>query len=224
MLKNYFKTTWRNLVKDRRFTLLNLLGLSTGLACTLLIYLWVTDELQMDKFHQNDPRLYQVMENRVQGPNIWTAQSAPAPEADALAKEMPEVQYTVATVDAYNTTLTSFPEKDIKSNGLYAGPDFFHVFSYNLIRGNPGQVLTGKNAIVLSDLLARRLFGTTENLIGKNRAVSSTSSPIPSPGSLPRRASIPPNNSILSSRSSTTKTRRTIVPVGTTPSAPPILS
>ena len=54
MFKNYFKITWRNLAKDRRFTLLNLLGLSTGLACTLLIYLWVTDELQMDKFHQHD--------------------------------------------------------------------------------------------------------------------------------------------------------------------------
>jgi putative ABC transport system permease protein len=178
--KNFFKTTWRNLAKDRRFTVLNLLGLSTGLACTLLIYLWVTDELQMDKFHQNDARLYQVMENRVQGPRIWTAPSAPAPEAEALAKEMPEVQYAVATVGAENTTLSATPaalyaspaapsttEKDIKSNGLYAGADFFHVFSYNLTQGNPGQVLADKNAIVLSDLLARRLFGTTENLIGK---------------------------------------------------------
>jgi putative ABC transport system permease protein len=169
--KSYFKTTWRNLAKDRLFTLLNLLGLSTGLACALLIYLWVTDELQMDKFHQNDTRLYQVMENRVQGPNIWTAPSAPAPEADALANEMPEVEYAVATVDPGINTLSvgngSAPEKDIKSNGLYAGADFFHVFSYNLIDGNPGQVLTDKKAIVLSDLLARRLFGTTENIIGK---------------------------------------------------------
>jgi putative ABC transport system permease protein len=176
MFKNYFKTTWRNLAKDRRFALLNLLGLSTGLACTLLIYLWVTDELQMDKFHQNDARLYQVMENRIQGPNIWTAPSAPAPEADALAKEMPEVQYAVATIEAEMSTLSvgndsapesSTPERDIKSNGLYAGVDFFHVFSYKLIHGNPGQVLADKKAIVLSDLLARRLFGTTENLIGK---------------------------------------------------------
>jgi putative ABC transport system permease protein len=171
MLNNYFKTTWRNFAKDRRFTLLNLLGLSTGLACTLLIYLWVTDELQMDKFHQNDTRLYQVKENRVQGPNIWTAQSAPAPEADALAKEMPEVQYAVATIGPVTYTLSignsSTDLKDIKCNGLYAGPDFFHVFSYNLIHGNPGRVLTDNKAIVLSDSLARRLFGTTENLIGK---------------------------------------------------------
>jgi putative ABC transport system permease protein len=165
--KHYFNTTWRHLVKDRRFTLLNLLGLSTGLACALLIYLWVTDEWQMDKFHKNDARLYQVMENRIQGPNIWTAQSAPAPEADALANEMPEVEYAVSVVSAGKTAVTSTPEITIKSNGLYAGADFFHVFSYSLIQGNPAQVLGDKKGIVLSDLLAKRLFGTTENLIGK---------------------------------------------------------
>jgi putative ABC transport system permease protein len=176
MFKNYFKITWRTLAKDRRFTLLNLLGLSTGLACTLLIYLWVTDELQMDKFHQNGEQLYQVMENRVQGSNIWTAQSSPAPEADALAKEMPEVQYAVSTITfgADNSTLsvpstgpTASTDKNIKSRGLYAGPNFFRVFSYGLTQGNPAQVLTDKSSIVISDLLARRLFGTTENLIGK---------------------------------------------------------
>ena len=177
MFKNYFKITWRNLAKDRRFTLLNLLGLSTGMACTLLIYLWVTDELQMDKFHQNDRQLFQVMENRVQGPNIWTAQSSPAPEADALAKEMPEVRYAVSTITfgADNSTLSvsttdnspSTTDKNIKAKGLYASADFFHVFSYGLTQGNPGHVLTDKSSIVLSDLLARRLFGTTENLIGK---------------------------------------------------------
>jgi predicted permease len=171
MLENYFKIAWRNLAKDRRFTLLNLLGLSTGLACTLLIYLWVTDELQMDKFHANDARLYQVMENRVQGPNIWTAQSAPAPEADALAKEMPEVEYAVATVDGEDFTLSartgSATQKDIKCKGMYAGADFFRVFSYHLIEGDPGQVLAAKKSILLSDQLARRLFGTTDNLMGK---------------------------------------------------------
>ena len=139
MFRYYFKFIRRHLIKNRQFTILNIVGLSTGLACTLLIYLWVADELQMDKFHQNDTRLYQVMENRVQGPNIWTAQSAPAPEADALAKEMPEVQYAVSTVGAQKSTLSvgtgsasATPEKDIKSNGLYASADFFHVFSYHL--------------------------------------------------------------------------------------------
>jgi putative ABC transport system permease protein len=64
MFKNNLKIAWRNLIKDRQFTFLNLLGLSTGLACTLLIYLWIQDEYQFDKFHENDARLYQLMEHR----------------------------------------------------------------------------------------------------------------------------------------------------------------
>src|SRR5580698_2474390 len=87
MLKHYLKITWRNLVKDRRFTLLNLLGLSTGLACTLLIYLWVSDEVRIDKFLPNDDRLFEVLENRVQADRLWTSHSASAPEAATLAKE-----------------------------------------------------------------------------------------------------------------------------------------
>jgi putative ABC transport system permease protein len=63
MFKNYFKIAWRNLKKDHLFASLNLIGLSTGLACTILIYLWVNDELQVNKFNEKDSRLYQVLPN-----------------------------------------------------------------------------------------------------------------------------------------------------------------
>jgi putative ABC transport system permease protein len=167
MLKHYFKITWRNLIKDRRFTLLNLVGLSTGLACTLLIYLWVTDELQMDKFYQNNDRLFEVKENRVQADRIWTASSASAPEQDALVKELPEVQYAVATTTTRNTLLTA-GEKNLRADGRLAGNDFFHVFSYRLLHGSAEQVLADKHSIVLSDVLAKKLFGTTGNLVGQS--------------------------------------------------------
>jgi putative ABC transport system permease protein len=167
MLKHYLKITWRNLAKDRRFTLLNLLGLSTGLACTLLIWLWVTDELRMDKFYGNDDRLFQVMENRVQADRIWTATSASAPEASALAKEMPEVQYAVATMST-RKSLLAVGDKNLRGEGRLAGDDFFHVFSYRLLYGNADQVLTDKHSIVLSDVLAKKLFGTTDNVVGQS--------------------------------------------------------
>ena len=61
MFKNYFKIAWRNLIKDKQFSLLNLLGLSAGIACAFLIWLWVSDELSIDKFNKNDGRLYEVM-------------------------------------------------------------------------------------------------------------------------------------------------------------------
>lgn len=167
MLINYFKIAWRNLVKDRRFALLNLIGLSTGLACALLIYIWVNDELSIDRFHQKDATLYQVLENRVQASGIWTARTSSVPTADALAKEMPEVEYAALTMPSRDVTLSVNNEKNIKTKGKYAGKDFFKMFSYDLIEGNANQVLTDKNSIVLSDEMAAKLFGTTQNVIGK---------------------------------------------------------
>lgn len=167
MLKNYFKIAWRNLVKDRRFALLNLIGLSTGLACALLIYIWIDDELSMDKFHKKDAQLFQVMENRIQTSGIWTASSSPVPMADALAKEMPEVEYATITVPTRDVTLSVKKEKNIKTEGKYAGKDYFNMFSYDLVQGNTNQVLIDKTSIVLSDAIAMRLFGTTENIIGQ---------------------------------------------------------
>ena len=77
MIRNYFKIAWRNLRKDRLFTLLNLVGLSTGLACTLLIYLWVNDELHIDKYNEKDGRLYQVMNNMHSDRGITTGTNTP---------------------------------------------------------------------------------------------------------------------------------------------------
>lgn len=167
MFRNYLAIAWRNLIKDRRFAILNLVGLSTGLACALLIYIWVNDELQMDRFHKQDANLYQVMENRVQASGIWTAQSSSVPMADALVKQMPEVEYTAITDWIPKATLSVNNDNSLKSNGKYAGKDFFKMFSYDLIQGNASQVLQEKKSIVLSDQLAKKLFGTTTNIIGR---------------------------------------------------------
>jgi len=167
MLKSYFKIAWRYLLKDRQFTLLNLIGLSTGLVCALLIYVWVADELTIDKFHKKDTRLFQVMENRKRAGGIWTSGTTSPPTADALQRAFPEVEDAVATLPSRNQTLTVGKEKNIRADGKYAGKDFFNIFSYDLIDGNPGKVITGTNSIVLSDILANKLFGTTKNLIGK---------------------------------------------------------
>lgn len=167
MFVNYFKIAWRNLIKDRRFGFLNLIGLSTGLACALMIYIWVTDELSIDKFHKKDVTLYQVMENRVQATGIWTAPTSSVPMADVLVNDMPEVEYAATATGSRDMTLSVNNENNIKTQGKYAGKDFFNMFSYHLIQGNAGQVLSDRKSIVLSENLARRLFGTTENAMGK---------------------------------------------------------
>lgn len=172
MLKLNFKIAWRYLRKDRQFSLLNLVGLSTGLACAVLIFIWVSDELQMDQFHKNNVRLYQVLENRVQASGIWTATSSSGPMAEALVKDMPEVEYAITTDPTRNIMLSTESQKLIRAEGKYSGKDFFHLFSYDLIHGNANQVLADKYSIVLSDVLAKKLFGTTENVIGKTVTVT----------------------------------------------------
>jgi putative ABC transport system permease protein len=169
MIKNYLKIAWRNLLKDRRFTLLNLVGLSTGLACTLLIWLWVNDELHVDKFHQKDSQLYQVMANQKNTDRITTGMETNALLARTLKAERPEVAYAAAAVPAsWGGKITlSANENNIKASGQFVDEDYLQMFSYPLLHGSKTRVLADKNSIVLSKDLAMRLFHTTENLIGK---------------------------------------------------------
>jgi putative ABC transport system permease protein len=166
MFKSYFKITWRNLWKNKTFSFINLLGLAVGMACVLLIYLWVNDELSIDKFHKNDSQLFQVMENRVNAEGILTSETTSGPIAKALKEDMPEVEL-VASVYRSGEHIFSTGENDIKTTGQYAGEDYFKMFSYPLLQGNKNRILTGRNEVVISQSLAHTLFGNSENLIGK---------------------------------------------------------
>src|SRR5882757_2863626 len=93
MFKNNLRIAWRNLIKDRQFTFLNLVGLSSGLACAFLIYLWVADELSIDRFNEKGNRLYQVMQNQsLADGSIMTMENTPDLLADGLIKEMPGIE------------------------------------------------------------------------------------------------------------------------------------
>ena len=167
MFRHNFLLTYRNFKRYKSTFLINLIGLSSGLACVLLIYLWVNDELSVDKFHENDSRLYQVMENLHNADGTVTNDATPGLLAESLAEEIPEVEYATPASWPENLTL-SVESKDIKAEGQYVGKDFFNIFSYGLIQGHKDQVLADKNAIVISETLAIKLFNTTENIIGKS--------------------------------------------------------
>jgi hypothetical protein len=170
MFKNYLKIAWRHLLKNKRFTLLNLIGLSTGLAGTLLICLWVYDELNVDHFHKNDRHLFQVMENVPHESGIKTSDETPALLAETLKANMPEVvAATVSTPPKWfpKVALTA-GEKMSKAAVVFAGADYLQVFSYPLLQGNREQVLQDKNNIVISAHLAQTLFGSAEAAVGKN--------------------------------------------------------
>jgi hypothetical protein len=95
MFRHNLLLIYRNFKRFKSAFFINLVGLSTGLASALLIYLWVMDEVRMDDFHEHSDRLYQVMEHRVKADGIWTAQTTPGPLAEALVADMPEIEYVV---------------------------------------------------------------------------------------------------------------------------------
>jgi hypothetical protein len=166
MLKHNLLIMLRNIRRNQSSFLINLIGLSTGLACVLLIYLWVNDELNFDRFHAKNDRLFQVIQQFQNGEVI---EPTPSPLAETLTAELPEVEYAVPVF--YPTFLgkstLSYEDKIIKSDFLYAGKDFFNMFSFQLIEGNANQVLTDKKSIVISEELAMILFNTTDNIIGR---------------------------------------------------------
>jgi putative ABC transport system permease protein len=169
MIKNYLKIAFRNLKKDKQFTLLNVVGLSAGIACTLLIYLWVHDELSFDKFFVNDNRIYQVMEHRKGGEVDGLSDESSGLVSETLLLQNPQVEYAapVAPADWWQKFTLTVADKNIKAAGQYVGKDYFNIFSFKMIEGKKGEVLAAKNSIVISDELAKKLFNTTENVIGK---------------------------------------------------------
>ena len=168
MFRHNFLMTFRNFQRYKTTFLINLIGLSSGLACALLIFLWVQDELSVDKFHENDAQLYQIMEHVDQATGMITRQTTAGPTGEALANDFPEVEATVTgfTEEISSQTL-SVNTSDIKAESLIASAKFFELFSYNLLQGNANQVLNDKQSIVLSRDAASRLFGTIEDVVGQ---------------------------------------------------------
>lgn len=168
MIGHYLLIAYRNYLRFKSSFLINLVGLSTGLACVLLILLWVNDELGIDRFHEHGDRLYQVLENVDQGGTVITRFTTSGPTAEALVAEFPEVEMAcMSTLSRVQQAVFSFEGRDVAGNGIYADPDFFRIFSFDLIDGNPEQVLADKKGIVLSEALCIRLFGKVENAVGK---------------------------------------------------------
>ncbi|WP_022821727.1 ABC transporter permease [Hymenobacter norwichensis] len=160
---------YRNFKRFKSTFFINLIGLSTGLACALLIYLWISDERSFDRYHALDGRLYQVMENRRTAAGIETQTGTIPLLAEALRREMPEIEFVATT-----TPVPFFPAFTLAAGGQhlntvpkYADPAFFQMFSYPLLEGTPATVLQDKNAIVLSEALATKLFGSPQSSLGK---------------------------------------------------------
>jgi ABC-type antimicrobial peptide transport system permease subunit len=171
MVRHNLLLIYRNFKRYKITFLINLIGLSTGLACTILIYLWVSDEINFDKFHEKDRQLYQVMQNAPLADGIFTTEGTPGLLYEALAQEMPELEESAVAAYAPGARLTkgiiAFGDTYLKASELHVSKNYFNIFSYHLIQGGTNNVLSDKYSVVLSDELALKLFHTTGNVVGK---------------------------------------------------------
>ena len=169
MFKLYFVLAIRKIRRTKITFIINLIGLSLGLASALLIYLWVYDEINVDRFHEKNRQLYMVMQNIEMSGGIVTLEVGPNPVAQTLVEEIPEIETGVSVfeIPIFGKPNLSFQDNKIKGTCLYAGKDFFNVFSFNLMEGEPDKIFADANSIVISDEVAMKLFGSTSDVLGQ---------------------------------------------------------
>lgn len=171
MIFHHLTLFFRNIKRYKTTFFINLIGLSTGLASALLIFLWINDERSIDKFHAKDDHLYQVLHHLALENEILTIESTPGVLAAALEESFPEVeQASVVSTSLGNPSLKGVlevAEQKIKARNLFVSANFFEVFSFNLMEGDPSAVFEDNSSILLSDEIAIKLFGTTKDLIGR---------------------------------------------------------
>jgi putative ABC transport system permease protein len=166
MFKNYLKTALRNIWRNKSFSVINIMGLALGLACSLLILLWVNDEYSIDAFHKHGNRLYSVYEKQIRDGQVDAFHGSPGVLADEMKRVLPQVQY--ATNYAWNNLETfEANNKIMKEDGNYAGQDFFKMFTYPLLQGNAVTALQSPVDITISKKMAEDFFGSPEEAIGK---------------------------------------------------------
>lgn len=167
MFRQHLLLIYRNAKKHKTSFFINLIGLSAGLSCALLIYLWVEDEMHMDSFHKD--MIFQVIQNEHLTDGIKTVEGTPGILAETMAREMPEVETAAATSPGFwlgQSKVSANHKPAIKAAGKFASADFFNVFSYPLLTGNKDNVLKGTKTVVLSETLAKKLFNSTD-VVGK---------------------------------------------------------
>ena len=172
MFSNYLKIAWRNLVRNKTFSAINILGLAAGLSCCMLIGLYVHDELSYDTQHKDGTQLYQIGTVFVRPDGEKKTAATPYPIADALKQEYPEITSITRLINLFvdDKTLLRYDEAPGKSTvfyetkGFLADPTFFSLFTYNFIEGDGNQALKNPNAIVLSEEIARKIFGNQSAL------------------------------------------------------------
>ncbi len=173
MLKNYFTIAFRNLWRNKIFSIINIAGLSIGIACCMLIFLYTKDEVSYDRFHKNKNQLYRITAQAIdeKGHEIFKTGKTGMKLGPAAKLDVPEVEDYVRI--ATTNHVLKLGHETFNQDFLYVDDNFFSVFSFPLLKGNPKTVLSDLHSIVLTDETAKKYFGTTD-VIGKTIEVQAS--------------------------------------------------
>lgn len=167
MLKNYLKITLRNIFKNKIYSFINIFGLAVGLAATILILLWVMDELSFNYFNNNIERIYIAAQTQhYKNMEDFTVSATPTALAPYLKSVYPAVEYSTRYTAYSDENLVSYEEKNFSETVKYADPDFFKIFTFNFIEGKIENAFKEPNSIVITKKTAEKYFGS-ENALGK---------------------------------------------------------
>lgn len=161
MAAHFFKIAVRNLQRNRAISLINICGLAVGIASAVLILLWVQNQLSYDQFHQNKDRVVQLFNRTKADGKMQAWSSTPIPLGPALKAEYPQVE-DIARINWVGAFVLKNGNNKLETQGFITDPGFFKIFSFPLVKGNPASALSGIHSIVLTQKLAKKLFGSTD--------------------------------------------------------------
>ncbi len=171
MFTNFFKTTFRNLWKNKGYSFLNIFGLAIGIACAALIFLWVEDEMNYDQFNTKKDQLYFIRENQKYDTYVATFGSTPAPMGPAMISEIPGVANTCRIGGYNNSKLITIGAKSMYATGNYVDASLFSMFTFPFIQGNAKTAFSQLHSMVITASTATKFFGNEKNVVGKTLRV-----------------------------------------------------
>jgi putative ABC transport system permease protein len=173
MIRNYLKTAWRSLLRNKSYTAINVTGLAIGIAACLIIFLVVDFETSFDNYHRNKENIYRVITRRSSPEGVKYRQGVPFPTSEALRLDFPELKSVAALFndndkqlslgDNNSSDVKKFKEKDL----YFAEPQIFDIFSFGWLAGNKQNALSEPNSVVITQQIAEKYFGNWEKAMGK---------------------------------------------------------
>ncbi len=166
MIRNFFLIAFRNIIKKKFYSFINILGLTIGISASLFIILFLSNELSYDKFHEKIDRMYRVGLHAKLAGQDFTGAYSPSPMAAALVNEVPEISQSIRLWE-WNNVIIKYGDKSFTENGVFhTDSNFFNFFSFKLLEGDPATALIEPNSIVISQTAAKKFFGE-EDPMGK---------------------------------------------------------